>query len=345
MEQHVLSEGALLDANGNLLEAGYAFRLVKSYDRSKIRAGKNRIKEWDYYYVGNRERAIALTIDDNSYMSLCSATLFDFTKPSLLEKSSMHPFSYGKVHLPSSSQVGDTVFQDKRVSMSFTHENGKRHLRCSWPKFGPHGEELRVDLVLEETTEGKSMVIATPFAKAGHFYYNQKINNLKSTGYAKLGEEFIDLNKDSYGVLDWGRGVWTYQNTWYWSSLNAIQDGHTIGWNLGYGFGDTNAASENMLFVDGNAYKLDDVKFDIPMDKHGHDDFKGVWKFRSKSGDIALEFTPIIVRHGGGNMLFIKSNQNQVFGTFKGIVRAEEGTKVIEILNLPGFAEKVFNRW
>ena len=24
-----------------------------------------------------------------------------------------------------------------------------------------------------------------------------------------------------YGTLDWGRGVWTYDNTWYWGSGNG----------------------------------------------------------------------------------------------------------------------------
>ena len=28
----------------------------------------------------------------------------------------------------------------------------------------------------------------------------------------------IDFSKDSYALLDWGRGVWTYKNTWYWSA-------------------------------------------------------------------------------------------------------------------------------
>jgi len=343
-EQHLLKEGLLLDDKGNLAECGYAFSLVKKYDRSLIKAPKGRIKEWDYYYVGNKERGIALTIDDNGYMDLVSCTVFDFRAPGYVEKSVMHPFSYGKRHLPSSSMEGDTVYVDKKVTMKFTHEGTKRHLYCVWPKFGAKGEDLRCDIFLEETN-GQSMVIATPFKKQGHFYYNQKINCLRASGYAKLGEDFIDLNKDTYGVLDWGRGVWTYQNTWFWSSLNSVQDGHVIGWNLGYGFGDTSAASENMLFVDQKVYKLNDVVFDIPMGKGDKDDYLKPWHFRSVSKDIDLTFTPIIDRHGGGNMLVVKSNQHQVFGTFSGRFLVDNLTTPIEIHDLPGFAEKVFNRW
>lgn len=76
-------------------------------------------------------------------------------------------------------------------------------------------------------------------------------------------------------VLDWGRGVWTYQNTWYWGSASGYVDGVPFGMNLGYGFGDTRAATENMLLYDGVAHKLDQVDFGIPKDAAGKDDLLG----------------------------------------------------------------------
>src|SRR5574344_1155477 len=153
-EQHLLSAGPLLDEKGNLVEAGFAYSLVKTYSRQAIKARKGRIKEWDYYYVGNKERGIALTIDDNGYMDLCSASVLDFTKRIVVEKMIVHPFSYGKRALPSSSTAGDTVYHDKKVEMRFAHEGNKRHLYCVWPHFSKNDEELRVDLFLEETTGG-----------------------------------------------------------------------------------------------------------------------------------------------------------------------------------------------
>ena len=73
-------------------------------------------------------------------------------------------------------------------------------------------------------------------------------------------------------MLDWGRGVWTYHNTWYWGSASGQVDGVPFGWNIGYGFGDTSAASENMLFYGGKAHKLSQVTFHIPQ-RDGRDDF------------------------------------------------------------------------
>ena len=45
---------------------------MKEYDRSRIKAGKTRIKEWDYYLIHNDRFGVALTVADNSYMGLVS---------------------------------------------------------------------------------------------------------------------------------------------------------------------------------------------------------------------------------------------------------------------------------
>ena len=339
--QKQLSSGPLLDENGNLVEAGYATKLVKVYSRSTIKAKKSRIKEWDYYYIGNSKYGVALTIADNSYMGMGSISFLDFGNKKEITKSEIKLFTKGKLNLPSTSEIGDVFYESKKLKISFIHENNKRHLTVHYKNFLDK-KDLRADLYLEETNEG-SMVIATPFKKDKHFYYNQKINLLKCAGYVKIGEDIYDFNKDTYGVLDWGRGVWTYKNTWYWSSLNAVYKGKRIGFNLGYGFGDTSAASENMFFYDDKVYKLEDVRFDIPVSKNGRDDFLEPWKFRSSTKDINLTFTPILNRSANMNLLVLKSIQNQVFGTFSGYILIDG--KQIYFEDVVGFAEKVKNNW
>lgn len=77
-------------------------------------------------------------------------------------------------------------------------------------------EPIGVSLALTDAPE-ESIVICTPFEKKAHFYYNQKINCMRAQGTVKIGSNEYPFEKDSaFGVLDWGRGVWTYHNTWYW---------------------------------------------------------------------------------------------------------------------------------
>ena len=341
--QHKLSNGPLLDDKGNLSEAGYAFELVKDYDRKAIKGLKSRIKEWDYYYIHDDEYGVALTIDDNSYMGLVSVSVLDYKEKKETTKSYMKWFTFGDTNFPSTSKNGDVFSESKKYSMYFGNKNGKRHLVCKM-KNVKKGVDFECDIYLEETTK-KSMVIATPFNKKGHFYYNQKINLLEARGFFKFGDLQHQFKKnETLGVLDWGRGVWTYSNTWYWSSLNSYTpDGHRIGFNLGYGFGDTSAASENMLFYDKEAYKLEDVIFDIPGNDKGKPEFLKDWTIKDSNGMINLVFHPFLDRASNTNAIIIQSDQHQVFGRFEGTITVEG--KEFKIDNLIGFAEKVKNRW
>ena len=90
MRQHEITRSIpLLDASGNLTEPGYARRLLPEYRRSAIRAGKLRIKEWDYYLINNGRFALALTVADNGYMGMDSVSLLDFEEGWEITKSPM----------------------------------------------------------------------------------------------------------------------------------------------------------------------------------------------------------------------------------------------------------------
>ena len=140
---------------------------------------------------------------------------------------------------------------------------------------------------------------------------------------------------DSFGVLDWGRGVWTYDNTWYWSSASGLIDGKCFGFNLGYGFGDTSAATENMLFYEGRAHKLDQVRFAIPM---------SAWTFSSSDGRFEARFEPLMDRADRISIGPLLSDQHQVFGKFNGKAVLDDGTEIL-MKDFFGFAEKVHNKW
>ena len=102
--QHLLSNGPLLDETGALSEAGYATALVKTYDRKAIKGGAARIKEWDYYLIHNGRYGLALTIADNSYMGMLSASFLDFEARTEKTVSPMFWLPFGKTNFPPSSK-------------------------------------------------------------------------------------------------------------------------------------------------------------------------------------------------------------------------------------------------
>lgn len=343
MQYEITEQLPLLDAQGNLTRAGYAKRPLPVYDRKKVRGGLARLKEWDYYYVGNDRFGVALTIADNSYMGLDSISFLSFEgEPWEITKSPMSVFPMGRTGMPSMSFAGITASSGKRHAILFQAAEGQRRLTAHMENF-KDGRPIDVRLTLTAEPE-ESMVICTPFDKPAHFYYNQKINCMRAGGTVCIGEERYDFEPDSsFAVLDWGRGVWTYHNTWYWGSASGLVNGADFGFNIGYGFGDTSAATENMLFYQGKAHKLSKVDFGIPM-KDRKEDYLSPWKFTSDDGRFEMNFHPILDRASCTDAKLIKSDQHQVFGRFTGTAVLDDGTR-LQIENLMGFAEKVENKW
>lgn len=342
MQREITKAVDLLDAKGNVLEPGYAKKALFKYDRNAIKAKSIRIKEWDYYCVLNDHFGLALTIADNAYMGLDSITLFDFNNRTEISKSFMQWLTFGKKNFPAHSNVGEVKVDAKTHHIHFALDKVDRILEFDIPNFKDK-QSLVGKIRLSDVPE-ESMVIATPFKKPGHFYYNQKINCMRASGDMKLGDQIFTFEpQTSFGVLDWGRGVWTYDNTWYWGSVSGLVNGKTFGFNIGYGFGNTEAATENMLFYDGKAHKLSNVTFNIPV-KEGKDDFLSPWTFTSDDGRFESNFEPILDRASRTKVLVLESDQHQVFGYFSGTVILDDGTK-LTINKLIGFAEKVKNRW
>lgn len=342
MQRRITVPGNLHDEKGHLTQTGYATGLVLSYDRKRVAASSLRLKEWDYYYIGNDHHGLALTVADNGYMNMDSVSLLDF-EDKWEQTTSRMGILRPRRDLPATSVKGDIKARGKDYEINFLNDGHKRQLFGHMERFRGN-ETLLFDLTLTDVPRD-SMVIVTPFKdKPKAFYYNQKINCLRAEGRVVLGEkEYLFSPAASFAVLDWGRGVWTYENTWYWGSASGIAEGHRFGFNIGYGFGDTSAASENMVFCDGIAHKLSQVTFNIPM-KDGHEDYLSPWTFTSDDGRFEMDFTPILDRAACIDMKLLLSDQHQVFGRFSGKAVLDDGT-VINVRELTGFAEKVHNKW
>ncbi|MGL6200774.1 MAG: DUF2804 domain-containing protein [Lachnospiraceae bacterium] len=340
MRNHeVVTKHLLLSEQGVLIEPGWSRKLIQTYNRNQIRASRLRIKEWDYYLVLGKGFGVAFTIADNGYMGLISVSLLNFKENREHTQSLITPFPMGRLSLPPTSERGDISFQNKRICLEYTISKEKRHIYCVFKNFY-NGKDLNADIILAQPNMD-SMVIATPWKEnKTAFYYNQKINCMPASGAVYFdNRQYSFQPKTDFGTLDWGRGVWTYDNRWYWGSGNGIINRKPFGFNIGYGFGDTTAATENLLFYDYKAHKLDDVTFHIPKDS-----YMNPWKFTSSDGRFEMDFNPVLDRAAKMNVLFLLSDQHQVFGKMSGKAILDDGT-VLEVNDLLCFAEDVHNKY
>lgn len=336
----------LLDAKGCIIEEGWARHPVWSYDRKAVKANPFRIKEWDYYAITNQSKGwtVCGTISDLGYASLLSVSFVDIKKGGFSQRDEMKYLTLGRMGLsPSSTEDGSCQYIGRHIRLSFIKKGAVRRIMIAAPDMKlPDGSVgLDANLELSQPTELESMNIATSWKENRKaFYLNEKVNCMAVSGTVRTGNETQVLAKDeAWAVLDWGRGRWTYQNTWYWGSGSGVVDGHSFGFNIGYGFTDRTPASENAVFYDGKVHKLDDVRFIIP-----ESGFMDDWRFESSDGRFEMVFKPSVDRSAVMNLGVIKTVQHQVFGYFTGTAVLDDGTP-IRIKDFPAFAEKVFNRY
>ncbi|MHA1198911.1 MAG: DUF2804 domain-containing protein, partial [Candidatus Heimdallarchaeaceae archaeon] len=249
-------------------------------------------------------------------------------------------FTKGKTNMSFSPEEGFAKYEGKNLNIKFSKKDSTRTINFDFPAFNKN-LGIKGKLEMYQDPDMDSMTIATPWKnKSKCFYYNTKVNCMPAEGRVILGNTIFNFEKEnSFAVLDWGRGIWPYSDTWYWGSASGMSGKSSVGFNIGYGFGDTSAASENIFYYNGVGHKLDQITFHF-----NPKNFLEPWKFSSNDGRFEMEFEPIMDRNSAVNLLIFKSVQHQVFGYFSGEVVLDDG-RTIRIENLLGFAEEVQNRW
>lgn len=342
-QHEILTPGPLLDASGSLTTAGWSRQPMLDCNLEKANfyglkfLQPLRVKRWDYYAIFTPTHFFSFTISDIGYLGMIFAYVLDFATATFQEESIAVPFGKG-VDLPRNSQEGVSQFDNGKVLLRFSVENGARHLTLNWPQFG--STSLAADVRLTCPSEHESMTIVIPIEKK-RFYYNRKINCMPASGWARYGDSEHSLNPETcLGGLDWGRGVWAYSSFWLWASASGfLPDGRTIGLNMGYGFGDTSAASENAFILDGRVHKLGTLKFEYDS-QH----FMRPWRMKDEDGRLELVFTPFYERVAKTDLKLLNSEVHQMFGRYRGTLVTNEGQSLI-IENLVGFAEEHHAKW
>jgi hypothetical protein len=333
----------LLKSDGTLAQVGWSRQPLLDCNLEDARfyslrsLQRLRIKRWDYYGLTTPDHFFSATLADLGYAGQAFIYLIDFATGEYHEATLTLPFSRG-IALPRNSTEGDSLFDNGKVRLAFRHEADARHISVVWPQFA--GNDLTADVTLRLKPDHESMTIVIPIGQK-RFYYNRKINCLPAAGYLTWGDQRFDFQPHTaLGNLDWGRGVWEYRSFWVWASASGfLTDGRTVGLNLGFGFGDTSKATENALILDGRIHKLGQVDF-----QYSSQNFKQPWKMSSPDGRLQLEFTPFVERVAKTNLLLIASEVHQMFGRYRGTVRADGGEE-IHLDDVIGWAEEHHARW
>ncbi len=343
-EREILTAGPLLDSAGELSQVGWARRPfldcnLENASSYRWRALQRlRIKRWDYYGLMTPDQFFSFTLADLGYAGQVFGYVVGLADGDYREDTLTVPLSRG-IHLPRNSVEGTSAYEAGGVRLRFDAQPEARRLQVDWPGFsGGRGLSAEVSLALPPAHE--SLVIVIPIGRR-RFYYNRKVNCMPAEGRVEYAGKRIDLRpEETLGNLDWGRGVWEYRSHWIWASASGfLPDGRTMGLNLGGGFGDTSAATENALILSGRIHKLGRVDFHFTSV-----DYMRPWRMVAADGRLDLEFVPFKERVAKTNLGPIASEVHQMFGRYHGTVRPESGSP-LRLEGLVGFAEEHYARW
>ncbi len=173
------------------------------------------------------------------------------------------------------------------------------------------------------------------------FQFTSKQNTLPAAGRITYGREtMLFSGEQSFACLDFGRGIWPRNCVWNWGSASGLQDGHTLGLNLGGQWTDGTGYTENGICVDGRLTKISESlhwEYDTS-------NFKRPWRISAPSGAVDLTFTPFMERVAASDLWLVKSEVHQMFGHYDGVVTTADG-ETLTAHKLLGWAEDHVAKW
>jgi hypothetical protein len=334
-EPEITSPVALCGADGllNRDAVGWSRRPLHTCN---LPASLARKKKWNYWAITSDELLFSATIADVDRAQTAGVYLFERRSQRHVNTGVVVPA--GTIVMPE-GVGGDIVIDHPRLRVALTDEGTGTRIRVDAPDFG--GTPLRADILVERPAGHETLGVVIPWAD-DVFQYTSKQNTLPASGFVQLGDERLDLAAPAFGCLDYGRGVWPEQTVWNWGSASGIQDGRTIGLNLGGKWTDGTGMNENGVCIDGRLTKISE---DLAWE-YDRTAWLSPWQIRTTATDrIDLTFEPEYDRVSkSGRRESWYTEGHQLFGRYNGRITPDAG-QPIELRDLFGWAEEHDARW
>ncbi|MFC1889727.1 DUF2804 domain-containing protein [Thermodesulfobacteriota bacterium] len=328
----------LLNPDGTLAARGWARSALMEYNPETIQPSNTmRIKEWDHYTIQTPRFAMAITVSNIfKIITFASAELVDYYSGEVLTGFSL---ALGNGSILPLTPYDQTHYENRGAFMTFEFAENRRIITFHFDGtlFDP---EWDCQVVLEEDPEGESIAVAAPFDTPDLFFYENKVFGMPASGELTVGGETYTFDpEDSFGILDWGRGVWPHENEWHWGAAAGYHDGGIIGFNLGDGYSDDSLGTVNGQLAGGRIHKLYYIDWDYSPDNLLHP-----WHITSDDGRFDVTLEPFFHQQAGVIIFDIGMTLDKMHGLYTGKMTLDDGT-VIEFEDLLGFAEHSFQKW
>lgn len=307
--------------------------------RCNLSGHAGRKKRWDFWAVTTDQVMLSLTYADLDYLGLITVLVTELESGREFEKGMVVPGALG-MSQPDTVGGADIRFGMPGLRIAFLEEEGGTRLvaRCNTIT----GRWLDVDVLVTMPPNHETLTVVVPWSDH-RFQLTSKHNTRPAVGQITVSNRVYSVGPDTsgFGTLDYGRGMWPRKTRWNWASASGVEDGRTIGLQLGAQWTDHTGSTENAVCLDGRLHKIsDELVFE-----HNSSDLMQPWRIRCKEGDaVDLTFTPIHQKRVKIELLLAGSALRHCIGHFSGRVTCNDGTS-IEVCRVLGWAEEMHARW
>lgn len=306
---------------------------------ANLRGRRFRTKKWDYWAVLAGDLAIGLVYADVGYLGLSSVWWGDLRTGETGGHDVAIPFARG-VSLPDLPGTATLRLDHPKLQMRLAETIDGTQLFARWTEDDGSAGELDVTVELPVGHESLSVVI--PWSDST-FQFTTKDQARPVTGrLVRRGTEVrLGVDEPAWGVLDVGRGRWPFSIRWNWGGgAGRASTGEVVGIQVGAKWTEGTGFTENAITVDGRLHKIGrELRWSYDWDRP-----MAPWRVVDPGGAIDLTLTPRLDRHSRTNALVLRTEVHQVFGTWAGMVRGEDGRE-LHLEGVQGFAEEARNRW
>jgi hypothetical protein len=330
VERELVAPVDLCDAHGRLNPAAIGFAR-QPLVRANLSGRWPRKKRWNFWNWIAPDFVFSVTLADIDLTSFCSFTLTDFR-----DGAHWAGASYGRPGRFALPEVVDAAVAFRGGALDYANApDGPVRFRGR----AGDGSEVSADFTVHRPPGHESLNVVVPWT-ARHFQCNSKHAALPCEGEVRVGERRYRLEpRTSFGVQDWGRGIWPYRSFWNWGVATGFAGDVLLGVNVGAKWTMGTGANENGILWDGRLVKLmEDLVWEYDAAE-----WRKPWRVTAPSGALDLVLEPVAAHTPRLNLGVLATGGVCAFGRWRGRVRAKGRELAVD--GLVGWAEEFSHRW
>jgi len=307
--------------------------------RTNLTGQHGRNKRWDYWAVLAGDLVFSTVYSDIDHFGLADVWWADLTTGATGGTAVVVPSA--DVVLPDRPGTAPLRLAHDDLTLDLVDDERGTHLTARWHERDGGAGSLDVLVALPAGHESLNVVI--PWDD-DTFNFTSKHQARPATGELTARDRRWEVGGpagDAWGVLDVGRGRWPSTIRWNWGGGAGRAGDRVVGLQFGAKWTEGTGFTENGFLVDGRLTKIGrelswDYDWDDPMQP---------WRIADPDGQLDVVLTPRFDKHTKvGDDDGFGSETHQVFGTYTGSVRTDDG-RTIDFAGLQGFAEEARQRW